>query len=113
MAIQLSVAHHQRGAVIAVDGDIDTMTAPELQSCLMAELQEGEQTCVIDMTAVRYISSMGLRVLLSHLKTIKAQGGSMVIAGSSKLVGDVFRMSGFASYFEMVPDLSALEGRLD
>ncbi|MFM8936157.1 MAG: STAS domain-containing protein [Vulcanococcus sp.] len=110
--MDLRVDRRSQGVLIHVDGDIDTITAPELQTCLSAELAEQTQTFVIDMSAVRYISSMGLRVLLSHLKRVKAQNGAMVIAGSSKLVSDVFRMSGFASYFEMVDQLSSLDERL-
>lgn len=100
--MQLSVEQHPKGVLIEVSGDIDTLTAPEMQACLTQELREEPMLFIIDLTAVRYISSMGLRVFLSHLKRVKANEGSMVIAGASKLVNEVFRMSGFANYFEMV-----------
>lgn len=104
MAMELAVEQHPKGVLIQVDGDIDTLTAPELQACLNGELKESAQTFVVDLSNVRYISSMGLRVFLSHLKRVKAQSGSMVIAGAGQLVSEVFRMSGFANYFEMTAD---------
>jgi anti-anti-sigma factor len=112
MGMELAVEKRNKGVLIHVDGDIDTMTAPELQACLAASLNETAQVFVIDMSEVRYISSMGLRVFLSHLKRVKAQNGSMVIAAASKLVTDVFRMSGFSNYFEMTADVESATAML-
>lgn len=113
MAMELTLELHTKGVLVRLQGDIDTLTAPELQNALSSELQNGTNTFVIDMAAVRYISSMGLRVFLSHLKRLKAQNGTMVIASPSKLVSEVFTMSGFSSYFEIVDSLEQLNGRLD
>jgi anti-anti-sigma factor len=112
MGMELAVEQHDKGVLIHVDGDIDTLTAPELQACLTAALKETPQVFVIDMSQVRYISSMGLRVFLSHLKRVKAQNGSMVIAAAGKLVTDVFRMSGFSNYFEMTADVESATAKL-
>ena len=112
MGMELVVDQHDKGVMIHVDGDIDTLTAPELQACLTAALKDTPQVFVIDMSEVRYISSMGLRVFLSHLKRVKAQNGSMVIAAASKLVNDVFRMSGFSNYFEMTDDVESATAKL-
>jgi anti-anti-sigma factor len=79
----------------------------------VAELKETPQIYVIDMSNVRYISSMGLRVFLSHLKRVKANNGSIVISAASKLVTDVFHMSGFSNYFEMTADLDSAMAKLD
>jgi len=111
--MQLSVEDHNNGVVVHVGGDVDTLTAPELQACLTDALKDGPQTFVIDLSDVRYISSMGLRVFLSHLKRVKANNGAMVIAGAQKLVSDVFQMSGFSNYFEITADLASAMQRLD
>ena len=111
--MQLSVEARSNGVVVHVGGDIDTLTAPQLQTCLTEALTEEAQTFLIDLSGVRYISSMGLRVFLSHLKRVKAHNGTMMIAGAQKLVSDVFQMSGFSNYFEMMPDLQAALQRLD
>ncbi|MFM2080985.1 MAG: RsbV: anti-sigma-B factor antagonist [Cyanobacteriota bacterium] len=113
MAMELTIEQHGDGVLVRLSGDIDTLTAPELQTALNGELQTGAQTFVIDMAAVRYISSMGLRVFLSHLKRLKAQNGSMVIASPSKLVSEVFHMSGFSSYFDIIASLDQLNRPLE
>lgn len=110
--MELSVESHPQGVLVRIQGDIDTLTAPELQSCLNSSLNEGAQLFVIDLEGVRYISSMGLRVFLSHLKRVKASSGSMVIASPGKLVSEVFRMSGFSSYFDIVDSIEEAMARL-
>lgn len=112
MAMDLAIEEYDKGVLILVDGDIDTLTASQLQSCLTSQLTDTSQVFIIDMAKVRYISSMGLRVFLSHLKRVKARGGYMVISGAGQLVIDVFRMSGFLEYFEMTTDLDSARSRL-
>lgn len=107
MTISLLVQHHSKGPLITVGGDIDTLTAPQLEACLSREIKEEPQVFVIDMSEVRYISSMGLRVFLKHLKALKATNGSLIIAAAGKLVSDVFQMSGFSGYFEMLPSVDS------
>lgn len=111
--MNLTTELHRNGILIRVSGDIDTLTAPELQSCLNDQLRNSAQLFVIDLSEVRYISSMGLRVFLSHLKRVKANNGSMVIASPGKLVSEVFRMSGFSGYFDIVPSLADISEPLD
>jgi anti-anti-sigma factor len=112
MGLELAVEQRDKGVMLQLHGDIDTLTSPKLQACLAAELKEMPQVFVIDMSDVRYISSMGLRVFLSHLKRVKANNGSIVIAAASKLVNDVFHMSGFSNYFEMTPDVESAVAKL-
>ena len=51
--MQLSVEDHNNGVVVHVGGDVDTLTAPELQACLTDALKDGPQTFVIDLSDVR------------------------------------------------------------
>lgn len=112
MSLTLKVDRHTNGVLIHVAGDIDTLTAPQLQDCLTGELNDQAQLFVIDMGEVRYISSMGLRVFLSHLKRLKSKNGSIAIAKASKLVCDVFQMSGFSAYFEITDELESCAAKL-
>ena len=101
---------HESCCVIEVIGDIDTTSSPSLQKELNNELEQGTQLFIIDMSATRYVSSMGLRVFLSHLKKVKANNGSLVLSGCNQLITDVFRMSGFLNYFKLTTNKSeALE----
>ncbi len=79
---------------IALEGRLDTMTSPELE----AELKEtlpGAESLVLDFSKLDYISSAGLRVLLSAHKVMSAKGG-MKVTHANEIVREVFEVTGFA-----------------
>jgi anti-sigma B factor antagonist len=78
---------------IAVEGRIDTMTAPKLDAELQGSLA-GIKTLVFDFAKLAYISSAGLRVLLMAQKTMNKQG-SMVIKNAGAEVKEIFNITGF------------------
>jgi anti-sigma B factor antagonist len=77
---------------IALDGRLDTVTAPELDS-FIGENYDGTGSIVIDCKKLAYISSAGLRVLLSAHKKTK---GALKLVNVCELVMEVFEMTGFA-----------------
>ena len=77
---------------VALDGRLDTTTAPELESFL-GENYDGTGSIVIDCEKLSYISSAGLRVLLATQKKTK---GAMKLINVCELVMEVFEMTGFA-----------------
>lgn len=82
--------------VLAVDGRIDTITAPELQKEVLHAFQKGN-VVEMDLTKVEYVSSAGLRVLLIGQKTAKGKGGSFTLTNVCEPVMAVFEMTGFKS----------------
>ena len=78
---------------IAIEGRLDTMTSPQLEEELKTSL-EGITDLTFDFEMLEYISSAGLRVLLSAQKTMNKQG-SMKIVHVSEPVMDVFDVTGF------------------
>ena len=80
--------------VLKIDGRLDTTTAPELEKAINAEGDE-LKNLVLDFGGVDYISSAGLRVLLTAQKKMNIQG-SMELANVSEAVMDIFEMTGFA-----------------
>ena len=85
---------HETELTVALTGRLDTTTAPELEKELKASL-DGVTMLVIDMTALDYISSAGLRVLLSAHKTMAKKGG-MKVVNANEMVKEVFDVTGFA-----------------
>ena len=79
---------------IALDGRLDTMTAPELEKELSESLDSAE-TLTLDFANLAYISSAGLRVLLSAHKAMSKKGG-MKIKNANEVVKDVFDVTGFS-----------------
>ena len=84
---------------IAVSGRVDTVTAPELA----AALNFGDATCVvIDLADVPYMSSAGLRLLLSSHKTMIGKGGELQIANAQEAVREVLDITGFSDILNLV-----------
>ncbi len=78
---------------IALEGRLDTTTAPELEAELKTSLN-GINNLVFDLSALEYISSAGLRVLLSAQKTMNKQG-EMTVTGANETIMEIFDVTGF------------------
>ena len=80
--------------VIALEGRLDTTTAPELEAELKTCL-DGITDLTLDMTNLDYISSAGLRVLLTAHKAMMKRG-QMKVTNASDIVREVFDVTGFS-----------------
>ena len=78
---------------VKVEGRLDTTTAPELEASLN-ESYEGLTDLVFDFSGLEYISSAGLRVLLSAQKIMNKQG-TMKVTNANEVVNEVFEVTGF------------------
>ncbi|MBR0366764.1 MAG: STAS domain-containing protein [Clostridia bacterium] len=81
-------------ATIALEGRLDTTTAPELEKELKAVIESAD-ALVLDFGELDYISSAGLRVLLSAHKAMSRKGG-MKVVNVNELVREVFDVTGFS-----------------
>ncbi len=81
-------------AVFALEGRLDTVTAPDLEKELQ-ESTEGLKELVLDFEKLEYISSAGLRVLLSAQKTMSKQGG-MKLIHVNETIREIFEVTGFS-----------------
>ena len=79
---------------IALEGRLDTITSPVLESELNGSL-DGVEELIFDMEKLQYISSAGLRVLLTAQKVMNKQG-TMVVRNASEDVKEIFDVTGFS-----------------
>lgn len=91
----LNITKNVNGSEIKLilEGRLDTATAPQLEATLNSILA-GVTSLKFDLEKLDYISSAGLRVLLSSQKTMNKQG-SMVISNVSPEVKEIFDVTGF------------------
>ena len=80
--------------VLKLSGRLDTTTAPELETEVKSNI-EGIGSLIFDLGALEYISSAGLRVLLSSQKIMNKQG-DMVVRNVSEEVKEIFEVTGFS-----------------
>lgn len=85
---------------IVLEGKLDTKTAPQLD-LEMAGLKD-MRSVDMDFAKLDYVSSAGLRVLLSVQKRMNASGGRFIIRNVNESVMEVFEMTGFADILTIV-----------
>ena len=79
---------------ISLAGRLDTVTSPDLESELKTALDSAKEL-IMDFTKLEYISSAGLRVLLSAHKKMDGKGGKMKITNINEMVREVLEVTGF------------------
>ena len=91
----MTITKEQNGdkLTLKIEGRLDTTTAPQLEAELKTAL-DGVKELVFDINELEYISSAGLRVLLSAQKAMNKQG-SMTVTGASEAVMEIFEVTGF------------------
>ena len=85
--------------LVTVTGRMDAVTAPGFEEQCLALLEAGDNNLVADLGGLEYISSAGLRSILSTAKKLKAAQGSLAFCNLKGMVQEVFTVSGFASMF--------------
>lgn len=84
-----------REITLMLEGRLDTATAPQLEAEINAVL-EGAEMMILDFEKLEYLSSAGLRVLLStHKAFMKKADGKMVIRHVNEIINEVFEVTGF------------------
>lgn len=92
--------------VLTPVGRVDSNSAREVEDALLPLFDAG-QPVLVDFAELSYISSAGLRVLLLAARRSKATGLPLSLAGMSKPVDEVFKISGFAKLFQIHADRAA------
>lgn len=85
---------------VSLGGRLDTLTSPDLENKLEPAL-EGVTELVIDLAALEYVSSAGLRVLLGAAQVMEDQGEMSVINANSDVM-DIFNVTGFDEILNIV-----------
>jgi anti-sigma B factor antagonist len=107
--VELKVATRSSGgtAIVAVSGEIDLYTAPQLQAEFARLISTSPQRVVIDMSEVEFCDSTGVNVLLSALKRLRERGGDLEVAAPRSAVRKILQVTGLDSVFtvhDAVPD---------
>jgi anti-sigma B factor antagonist len=110
--LEINIEIHQSGAgttpvsVIRLTGEIDATNAAEVQQRVMP-LSEPGCKLLLDMSKVVYMSSAGLRMLLSLYRQTAVKQGRIVLVGLSEELTDTMSMTGFLGYFTVKDSLES------
>lgn len=96
--------------IISLVGKMDAISAPEFEDKMGEWLEQGENSFIISLGEVNYMSSAGLRSILIVAKKLKEQDGRLIFVELREEVQKIFRISGFSS---MIPTYESLEVALE
>ncbi len=87
--------------VVDLIGKLDTNTAPDAEKHLNKLTKEGAKKILVNLEKLDYVSSAGLRVLLSTNKQLQSSSGLLRICNLNEVVKEIFDISGFSSIFNV------------
>ena len=94
--MNVTMNRHDKELTVALEGRLDTLSSPELEEQLGPALEDTERL-IFDLEGLKYISSAGLRVLLSAQKEMNEKG-EMTVTNVSPEVMEVFEITGFTDF---------------
>ena len=101
--MEITISEMHRATLIEVSGRVDSTNATQLGTSLNAQLEAGRHHLVVDLSRVDYISSAGLRELVSALKKAKHLNGDLRLATPSDRVREVLVLAGLDAIFQIFP----------
>ena len=94
--------------VFRLDGDLDTNSSPLAEEAFKEAIAGGCSAMLVNLSELGFVSSAGLRVLLTAAKRL---GGQLKVCGLNETVNEVFEISGFSTIFSVFPtEEDALQG---
>lgn len=93
--MNIAIREEQGAWVLQVTGRMDAVSSTDFDKTCQAQLEKGAKKMVLDLTHLEYISSAGLRSMLSLAKRLKTGGGSLALCNLNGIVKEVVTVSGF------------------
>ena len=93
--------------VVAVHGDLDAVSAPELTQYIFRLLESGSRRLVLDLEPLTFLDSSGLRALLASQKAARAEAASFAMVSTKPATLKVFQITQLDQVFEIHPSIDA------
>lgn len=109
--VELNVSTASQGghAVVTATGELDLYTAPRLQAALAGLLRDHVDRITVDLSGVEFCDSTGMNVLLSAMKRLKEQGGSLELAAPRPAVKRILQVTGLDTVFTVTEAAPAMD----
>lgn len=88
--------------VVAVAGEVDIFTAPELKRAIAAAIDGGARAVVVDLTETRFLDSTALGVLIGAVKRLRPLDGRLLIVNTEPSTAKTFEITGLDQIFTIV-----------
>lgn len=87
--------------ILRIKGRLDAISSPTAEKKVFESINSGQSKLLLDFAGVAYLSSAGMRMLLSTTKKLKSLSGKLIVCSISSNVMDVLKMSGFDHVLEL------------
>lgn len=91
----------ENAVILRCEGRLDSTTSTQLENLINKEIDAGEKTVLLDFGGIDYLSSAGMRVLLSMTKRLKANEGSFKIFSLHEDVKEIIHLAGFEKILDI------------
>ena len=109
--MNVSVEHKNGVMVLAIEGEVDLNTSPNLRRELQTLLQQKTKKLCVDLAAVKYIDSSGIATLIEAQQKMHDSKGELRLASIPKKIYSVFELAKLDAFFKIFPDkATALKG---
>jgi anti-sigma B factor antagonist len=99
--------------VVAVSGEIDLFTAPELKSAIGEALEAGHSRIVVDLSNTTFLDSTALGVLIGAVKRLRSRDGALTIVNTDPNIAKTFEITGLDQIFTIRPTRDEAVAALD
>lgn len=110
--MEITTRDYKRANVIRVTGRVDSNTSPQFDQKLKEYISANRVHIVVEMDATDFLSSAGVRALISAQKALKPKGGQVVLSKPSEKVRDVLKLAALESLFPIYDDTESAIGAL-
>src|SRR5947209_10768497 len=104
---------HDGRRLIAVRGELDLFTAPELRTKINDTIDEGARELIVDLSDTTFLDSTGLGVLIAALKRMRSCSGELVIVDSTSNLSKTFRVAGVDQIMTIVSSYDQADAAFD
>jgi anti-sigma B factor antagonist len=109
--MEITVQQYKHCDLLAINGKVDSFTAPELSKAIEKTNDDGKFKIVLDMEKLEYMSSAGFRALLVGQRNCRRYNrGEIILARVPKKIIDALELTGFTPLFKIFNDVTAAVG---
>jgi anti-sigma B factor antagonist len=103
--VDTSTKQQGQTTIVSITGSVDALTAGELTDMLLGNVNSHHKHLVVDLSGVDFMSSSGLRSIMTSLKESRQKGGDLRLAAAQPGVEKILKMSGFTNILKTFPSV--------
>ncbi len=105
--MKITLNKEDKALIASIEGRLDAATSSEMETQLNEAIEKEQSSVLLDLASLDYISSAGLRVILSVAKNVKTSGKTFVLCSLQDSVKQIFEISGFVGILNIATDKEA------